>query len=203
MPRLSPRAEARLESALRSLSPASLSIPLRTSAPHGEQCGTRRSAQSRARRASLAAEGSALTRDQLAELSLNALAAPLHASGYPGSSDSAHMQGFADHDASGSPAALPAPRSHASSRAFRGRLWTPFGPRGGAELSTRTRGTCLTKPVPLIGATGFEPATFRPPAECATRLRHAPWLGSSLRSRGRSREERATGIEPASFSLEG
>jgi hypothetical protein len=24
-----------------------------------------------------------------------------------------------------------------------------------------------------IGATGFEPATFRPPAECATRLRHA------------------------------
>jgi hypothetical protein len=28
----------------------------------------------------------------------------------------------------------------------------------------------------LIGATGFEPATARPPAECATRLRHAPWL---------------------------
>ena len=27
----------------------------------------------------------------------------------------------------------------------------------------------------LIGATGFEPATARPPAECATRLRHAPW----------------------------
>jgi hypothetical protein len=26
----------------------------------------------------------------------------------------------------------------------------------------------------LIGATGFEPATFRPPAGCATRLRHAP-----------------------------
>jgi hypothetical protein len=26
----------------------------------------------------------------------------------------------------------------------------------------------------MIGATGFEPATFRPPAECATRLRHAP-----------------------------
>jgi hypothetical protein len=25
-----------------------------------------------------------------------------------------------------------------------------------------------------VGATGFEPATFRPPAECATRLRHAP-----------------------------
>ena len=25
-----------------------------------------------------------------------------------------------------------------------------------------------------VGATGFEPATVRPPAECATRLRHAP-----------------------------
>jgi hypothetical protein len=35
----------------------------------------------------------------------------------------------------------------------------------------------------VIGATGFEPATARPPAECATRLRHAP--------------KRATGIEPA------
>ncbi len=27
----------------------------------------------------------------------------------------------------------------------------------------------------LIGETGFEPATARPPAECATRLRHSPW----------------------------
>ena len=27
----------------------------------------------------------------------------------------------------------------------------------------------------VIGAAGFEPATARPPAECATRLRHAPW----------------------------
>src|SRR3954451_18737823 len=35
----------------------------------------------------------------------------------------------------------------------------------------------------LIGATGFEPATARPPAECATRLRHAP-LGPIL-ARGR------------------
>ena len=32
-----------------------------------------------------------------------------------------------------------------------------------------------------VGATGFEPATFRPPAECATRLRHAPsWVDLSL-----------------------
>jgi hypothetical protein len=27
----------------------------------------------------------------------------------------------------------------------------------------------------LVGETGFEPATARPPAECATRLRHSPW----------------------------
>jgi hypothetical protein len=37
-----------------------------------------------------------------------------------------------------------------------------------------------------IGETGFEPATARPPAGCATRLRHSPWLA-----------KRATGIEPA------
>jgi hypothetical protein len=35
----------------------------------------------------------------------------------------------------------------------------------------------------LVGATGFEPATFRPPAGCATRLRHAPL---SARVYGRS-----------------
>lgn len=27
----------------------------------------------------------------------------------------------------------------------------------------------------LVGETGFEPATARPPAGCATRLRHSPW----------------------------
>src|SRR3954451_24924277 len=26
-----------------------------------------------------------------------------------------------------------------------------------------------------VGETGFEPATARPPAGCATRLRHSPW----------------------------
>jgi hypothetical protein len=29
----------------------------------------------------------------------------------------------------------------------------------------------------VIGETGFEPATARPPAGCATRLRHSPWRG--------------------------
>src|SRR5215218_170596 len=40
----------------------------------------------------------------------------------------------------------------------------------------------------VIGETGFEPATARPPAGCATRLRHSPWSTA---------QERATGIEPA------
>ncbi len=33
-----------------------------------------------------------------------------------------------------------------------------------------------------IGETGFEPATARPPAGCATRLRHSPWSTSILRT---------------------
>ena len=47
--------------------------------------------------------------------------------------------------------------------------------------------------MPRIGATGFEPATARPPAECATRLRHAPWVWPIVGPRAK----RATGIEPA------
>jgi hypothetical protein len=39
----------------------------------------------------------------------------------------------------------------------------------------------------LIGETGFEPATARPPAGCATRLRHSPWCLSILR-RKRARD---------------
>jgi hypothetical protein len=50
-----------------------------------------------------------------------------------------------------------------------------------------------------VGAARFELATFRPPAERATRLRHAPGR-VSLR---REVEERATGFEPDSSSLEG
>lgn len=33
----------------------------------------------------------------------------------------------------------------------------------------------------VVGETGFEPATARPPAGCATRLRHSPWLSSGRR----------------------
>src|ERR1700730_17869327 len=45
---------------------------------------------------------------------------------------------------------------------------------------------CRFAAVLLVGETGFEPATARPPAGCATRLRHSPWQA-----------KRATGIEPA------
>jgi hypothetical protein len=68
----------------------------------------------------------------------------------------------------------------------------------------------------LIGETGFEPATARPPAGCATRLRHSPWSGDDNRPAAIRRAarhgllrrwlrsgcgllcaKRATGIEPA------
>jgi hypothetical protein len=39
----------------------------------------------------------------------------------------------------------------------------------------------------VIGETGFEPATARPPAGCATRLRHSPWPSLSLRRSARPR----------------
>ena len=43
----------------------------------------------------------------------------------------------------------------------------------------------------FIGETGFEPATARPPAGCATRLRHSPWqnkAGDGNRTRPKSLE---------------
>ena len=60
-----------------------------------------------------------------------------------------------------------------------------------APSRTRPSGRFMTKGPQLqafclVGETGFEPATARPPAGCATRLRHSPW-----------HPERATGIEPA------
>jgi hypothetical protein len=56
-------------------------------------------------------------------------------------------------------------------------------PPPGLPNLTRRRRRRQEQACSVIGATGFEPATARPPAECATRLRHAP--------------KRATGIEPA------
>src|SRR5215217_3079481 len=54
---------------------------------------------------------------------------------------------------------------------------TPRGSRKGMQKQTFSE----------VGETGFKPATARPPAGCATRLRHSPWLS----------RKRATGIEPA------
>src|SRR5580692_5809444 len=50
--------------------------------------------------------------------------------------------------------------------------WTPAWLRSRPETHVRPVNTGLT----LVGETGFEPATARPPAGCATRLRHSPWL---------------------------
>ena len=61
---------------------------------------------------------------------------------------------------------------------------TPWEPR---DLGTERRKPRLCGAFAFIGETGFEPATARPPAGCATRLRHSPWLS----------RKRATGIEPA------
>lgn len=62
----------------------------------------------------------------------------------------------------------------------------PFATLADPELPKRLGGEAVTKTGAssgggsneelLIGETGFEPATARPPAECATRLRHSPWL---------------------------
>ena len=43
-----------------------------------------------------------------------------------------------------------------------------------------------------IGETGFEPATARPPAECATRLRHSPWLQPILTDSGKLSRRRGS-----------
>jgi hypothetical protein len=61
----------------------------------------------------------------------------------------------------------------------------PFATLADPERPNRLGGEAVTKTGAssgggsneelLIGETGFEPATARPPAECATRLRHSPW----------------------------
>jgi hypothetical protein len=53
-------------------------------------------------------------------------------------------------------------------------VWTRWAFFGGAPRTAKTppeRGFCG------IGETGFEPATARPPAGCATRLRYSPQIG--------------------------
>jgi hypothetical protein len=56
-----------------------------------------------------------------------------------------------------------------------------------------------------VGATGFEPATFRPPAECATKLRHAPFRGHDIARECEASAERwrpltAPALSPSPFT---
>ena len=66
-----------------------------------------------------------------------------------------------------------------------GPRWSPFGPRDRIPEDRRPLETLALQRFPCIGETGFEPATARPPAGCATRLRHSPWLCSSVDRSGR------------------
>src|SRR4051794_37912104 len=52
--------------------------------------------------------------------------------------------------------------------------WTPtWTPRAQLSASEKQRAP-MESGLSLVGETGFEPATARPPAGCATRLRHSP-----------------------------
>src|SRR5215204_3343384 len=61
--------------------------------------------------------------------------------------------------------------AHAATSAGLDPIWAPSGP---PMILRRNRKPPHMRRFSEVGATGFEPATFRPPAECATRLRHAP-----------------------------
>ncbi len=84
------------------------------------------------------------------------------------------------------------------------------GPQMDSVLTTfSTSKLAHLQAFPTIGETGFEPATARPPAGCATRLRHSPWLaqaGDGNRTRPRSLEgfcATTTLRPPASIHLTG
>jgi energy-coupling factor transporter ATP-binding protein EcfA2 len=70
---------------------------------------------------------------------------------------------------------LAAPVRSAESVGKRRQLSVPNGedPRCNGDL--RSLSGSVGNPL-KVGETGFEPATARPPAGCATRLRHSPWL---------------------------
>ena len=77
------------------------------------------------------------------------------------------------------------------------RDWTEIGPsRLSEQLGFQPKRAGIAD-FCRIGETGFEPATARPPAGCATRLRHSPWLRRSYPRQAQAARERATGIEPA------
>src|SRR5207245_7532309 len=59
--------------------------------------------------------------------------------------------------------------------------WTPNWTPAATSQSPRIAKEPENSGSLLIGETGFEPATARPPAGCATRLRHSPWQASGRR----------------------
>jgi hypothetical protein len=56
-------------------------------------------------------------------------------------------------------------------------------PQGRFGLYSHIHGTSPICRAFRVGETGFEPATARPPAGCATRLRHSPWQQAGDRNR--------------------
>src|SRR5579884_2815181 len=78
---------------------------------------------------------------------------------------------------------------------------------GTQRVHTAAREDEITQPktppergFPAVGETGFEPATARPPAGCATRLRHSPWW---RRFYAGGQERAGDGSRTRSESLEG
>src|SRR5580704_4704598 len=67
--------------------------------------------------------------------------------------------------------------------AFISRFVPQLFPSGQKDRPRPTQKTAHFQAFRLIGETGFEPATARPPAGCATRLRHSPWCSSILRTK--------------------
>src|SRR3954465_12834013 len=65
-------------------------------------------------------------------------------------------------------------RTGSTARSTGPRFATKFGPRDGPRPNA-PRSISSSLAGRSIGETGFEPATARPPAGCATRLRHSPW----------------------------
>src|SRR4051812_26129334 len=53
--------------------------------------------------------------------------------------------------------------------------WTPNWTPSAQLIASETQRAPVLTGLSRIGETGFEPATARPPAGCATRLRHSPW----------------------------
>src|SRR3954462_159930 len=53
--------------------------------------------------------------------------------------------------------------------------WTPNWTPPAQLSASETQRAPVSSGLSRVGETGFEPATARPPAGCATRLRHSPW----------------------------